>query len=73
MKASERRAATTDMGRRRCPECRNKRLTWVSIALLNVWCEDCGKTGKINEFPYQQHWVDHLNRMAAYQAAREGK
>lgn len=70
MKASERRAAARDLDRRRCPGCRNRRLTWVSIALLNVWCDDCGKVGKVDEFPYQKYWQDHLDYMAARRAAR---
>lgn len=74
MKASQRRALHKDLERRRCPDCRCRRLTQLSPDV--AWCEDCGKTGLSIEFPYQQYWIDHLQWKAerdAARAAKEGK
>jgi hypothetical protein len=71
VKASARRARQRDLERRRCPDCRNRRLSDLSPDVL--WCEDCGKTGLDIEFPYQQYWVDHLNWKAERDAARAKK
>lgn len=49
MKASARRARRADVMRRRCPDCRNSNLT----ILEGVWCEACGRTGPVKDFPYQ--------------------
>jgi ribosomal protein L37AE/L43A len=57
VKASARRWGREDLRRRRCPDCRNAHLTKLDDG---AWCEDCGKVGKINDFPYQSHF-QHLN------------
>lgn len=49
MKAADRRRRTADLAKRRCPACRNRRLTWLRTV---AWCEDCGESGPIEHFPY---------------------
>lgn len=51
MKASIRRARQRDLERRRCPDCRNRRLSDLGMDI--VWCDSCGKTDELAAFPYQ--------------------